>query len=383
MVEIITFIIDLLIIAGVVFAVLFIRKRLSQHPGRKYMPIAFFILFGIIIVASSATVIYSTKNLPKDYKTHISSKILIQPYDILKTPVSLVYADELQNNPSKSGAMLIKSGKVSFLHRIALVRMACHSIELQTYIYENDVTSRILMHEMKLAADRGVKVRILVDDNGLSSDTSDIMTLNYHPNIQVKVFNPYKYRSKILKYPQFLFNISRLNYRMHNKLFIVDSSAVIIGGRNIASNYFDDSSRLNFSDTDVLFIGKLAQDALASFNEYWTYHKSIPVDVFPNHNNPDELHILDKEITEKSIYYQQEQEILDKALELFIKSFNEKKFPVYWGSSKLIADSPAKAEGGNFTSPIIDAVDGLLLEAKKSIYISSAYLVPGKKGTND
>ena len=134
MVEIITFIIDLLIIAGVVFAVLFIRKRLSQHPGRKYMPIAFFILFGIIIVASSATVIYSTKNLPKDYKTHISSKILIQPYDILKTPVSLVYADELQNNPSKSGAMLIKSGKVSFLHRIALVRMACHSIELQTYI---------------------------------------------------------------------------------------------------------------------------------------------------------------------------------------------------------------------------------------------------------
>ena len=85
MVEIITFIIDLLIIAGVVFAVLFIRKRLSQHPGRKYMPIAFFILFGIIIVASSATVIYSTKNLPKDYKTHISSKILIQPYDILKT----------------------------------------------------------------------------------------------------------------------------------------------------------------------------------------------------------------------------------------------------------------------------------------------------------
>ncbi len=383
MVEIITFIIDLLIIAGVVFAVLFIRKRLSQHPGRKYMLIAFFILFGIIIVASSATVIYSTKNLPKDYKTHISSKILIPPYDILKTPVSLVYADELQNKPSKSGAMLIKSGKVSFLHRIALVRMARHSIELQTYIYENDVTSRILMHEMKLAADRGVKVRILVDDNGLSSDTSDIMTLNYHPNIQVKVFNPYKYRSKILKYPQFLFNISRLNYRMHNKLFIVDSSAVIIGGRNIASNYFDDSSRLNFSDTDVLFIGKLAQDALASFNEYWTYHKSIPVDVFPNHNNPDELHILDKEITEKSIYYQQEQEILDKALELFIKSFNEKKFPVYWGSSKLIADSPAKAEGGNFTSPIIDAVDGLLLEAKKSIYISSAYLVPGKKGTND
>lgn len=383
MVEIITGIIDLLIIAGVVFAVLFIRKRLKQHPWRRYMLIAFFILFGIIIVASSATVIYSTKNLPKDYKTRISSKIIIPPYDILKTPISMTYAEELKNNPTKSGAMLIKSGKVSFLHRIALVRMARHSIELQTYIYENDITSRILMHEMKLAADRGVKVRILVDDNGLSSDTSDIMLLNYHPNIQVKVFNPYEYRSKILKYPQFIFNISRLNYRMHNKLFIVDSSAVIIGGRNIASNYFDDSSRLNFSDTDVLFIGKLAQDALGSFDEYWNYHKSIPVDVFPNLNNPEELEILDREITAKSAYYQQEKEMFDAAIKFFLESFNEKKFPVYWGNSKLIADSPEKAEGGNFVSPIIGALDGLWLEAKKSVYISAAYFVPGKNGTQN
>ena len=148
------------------------------------MLIALLIIFSIIILASSATVIYSTKNLPKDYKKRISSKIIIPPFDILKTPISTVYEDELRSNPAKSGAILIKSGKVAFLHRIALVRMARHSIDLQTYIYENDVTSRILMHEMKLAADRGVKVRILVDDNGLSSDTSDIMTLNYQKEQQ-------------------------------------------------------------------------------------------------------------------------------------------------------------------------------------------------------
>ena len=383
MVEIITGIIDLLIIAGVIFAVFFIRKRLKYNTRRKYMLIAFFILFGIILVASSATVIYSTKNLPKDYKTRISSKIIIPPYDTLKTPVSMVYEEELKNNPSQSGAMLIKSGKVSFLHRIALVRMARHSIELQTYIYENDVTSRILMHEMKLAADRGIKIRILVDDHGLSSDTSDIMLLNYHPNIQVKVFNPYKYRSKILKYPQFLFNISRLNYRMHNKLFIVDNSAVIIGGRNIASNYFDDSTQLNFSDTDVLFIGKLAQDALDSFNEYWNYHKSIPVDVFPNHNNPEELNILDKEITAKTVYYQQEKEMFNAAIKLFIQGFNDKKFPIYWGSSKLMADNPEKTDGTGYISPIISALGGLWQETKKSVHISAAYFVPGKNGTKN
>ena len=288
-----------LIIAGlVIFAVLRIRKNLHAKKRSRYMLITFFIILGIVLIASSATVIYSTKNLPRDYKNKISAKIIIPPFNILDTPISSVYKDELIDNPKKSGAMLIKSGKVAFLHRIALVRMARYSVELQTYIYENDVTSRILMHELKMAADRGVKVRIIVDDNGLSSDTSDIMLLNYHPNIQVKIFNPYEYRSKILKYPQFLFNISRLNYRMHNKLFIVDGSAVIIGGRNVASNYFDDSAEMNFSDTDVLFIGKLAQDALGSFEEYFSYHKSIPVDVFPNHNNPKELEDLVNNIVE-------------------------------------------------------------------------------------
>ena len=381
MVEIITSIFQLIVAGLVIFAILRIRKRLSANKRSRYMLMAFFIVLGIILIASSATVIYSTKNLPRDYKNKISSKIIVPPFNILNTPISTVYKDELMQNPKKSGAMLIKSGKVAFLHRIALVRMAKYSIELQTYIYENDVTSRILMHELKLAADRGLKVRIIVDDNRLSSDTSDIMILNYHPNIQVKVFNPYKYRSKVLKYPQFLFNISRLNYRMHNKLFIVDGSAVIIGGRNVASNYFDDSADMNFSDTDVLFIGKLAQDALGSFDEYFNYHKSIPVDVFPNHNNPKELDNLVQDIVSKSVYYQQEKEIFNEAVNLFIESFNAKKLPIYWGNARLIADSPKKAEGGEHISPIIDALDGLWKETKKSIYISAAYFVPGKNGT--
>ncbi len=383
MVAFFTSLFQLIVVVLVMFAVIRIHKRLKTRKRSRYMLISFFIILGILLIASSATVIYSTKNLPRDYKNKISSKVIVPPFDVLNTPISSVYKDELINHPLKSGAMLIKSGKVAFLHRIALVRMARHSIELQTYIYENDVTSRILMHELKLAADRGVKVRIIVDDNGLSSDSSDIMILNYHPNIQVKVFNPYEYRSKVLKYPQFLFNISRLNYRMHNKLFIVDGSAVIIGGRNVASNYFDDNADMNFSDTDVLFIGKLAQDALGSFDEYFSYHKSIPVDVFPNHNNPNELEKLVNNIVSKSIYYQQEKEIFNEAVNLFIESFNAKKFPIYWGNARLIADSPLKAEGGEYVSPIIDALDGLWKETKQSIYISAAYFVPGKNGTAD
>ncbi len=382
MVTFITSIFQIMIAVLVIFMVVRIHKKNKHSKRGKYMFMAFVITLGIILIASSATVIYSTKNLPKDYKSKISSKIIIHPYNKLDTHISKVYYEQLKEKPAQSGAMLIKSGKVAFMHRIALVRMASHSIELQTYIYENDMTSRLLMHELKLAADRGVKVRIIIDDNGLSSDTSDIMTLNYHPNIQVKVFNPYKYRSKILKYPQFLFNISRLNYRMHNKLFIVDKSAVIIGGRNVASNYFDDNALMNFSDTDVLFIGKLASDAFDSFNEYWNYHKSIPVDVFPAHNNPEELTRLDKEIVDRSKYYHQEKEIYEEAIKYFIDAYTTKRFPIYWGNAKLIADSPEKAEGKH-DSPIIDAIEGLWSQVNKSLYISSAYLVPGKQGVQN
>lgn len=367
----------------VIIAVLRIRKRLRHNKRRQYMFIALIVITGIILIASSATVIYSTKNLPKDYKNRITSKIIIPPYDKCNTQISRIYSDELKLHPEQSGAMLIKSGVVAFIHRVALVRMAEHSIELQTYIYENDPVSRLLMYEMKKAADRGVKVRIIVDDNGLGSDTDDIMTLNYHPNIQVKVFNPYKYRSKILKYPQFLFNISRLNYRMHNKLFIVDNSAVIVGGRNIASNYFDDSSKMNFSDTDVLFIGRLAEDALQSFNEYWNYHKSIPVDVFPDKNNPDELTELSNQIEFMQMSTKHQTELYNKAIDYFIEEFKAKKFPIYWGNTKLIADKPEKAEGGNHTSPIIDAINGLWQHTQKSIYIAAAYFVPGKNGTRN
>lgn len=358
------------------------EKKPYNKKRRRLVFITFLILFGILLLSGSATVIYSTKNLPKDYKNAISN-VKINSFDPYQTDISKPFLQDFQNNPGKSGAILVKSGKLAFFHRIALVRMAKHSIELQTYIYENDPTSRLLMQEMKMAADRGVQVRIIVDDHGLSSDTDDIMTLNYHPNIHVKVFNPYKYRSKLLKYPQFLLNINRLNYRMHNKLFIVDNSAVIVGGRNIASNYFDESPKMNFSDTDVLFVGKIAQDAKASFNEYWDYHKSIPVDVFPNKDTPQELEELDKLRDFYMTAYKRKAQIYESEINMFIKNFNDKNFKIYWGGTKLIADKPSKAEGGHHVSPIIEALNGLWKETKKSIYIAAAYLVPGKEGANN
>ena len=144
-------------------------------------------------------------------------------YDPYQTPIAKCYSDELLRDENVSGATLIEDGLSAFVIRSAFARMATKTIDLQTYIYSNDFTSKVLIGELKNAADRGVKVRILLDDYGTNSDIADVILLNQHPNIEVKVFNTVRNRSKLLYYPQFLMDFNRLNSRMHNKLFIVDN----------------------------------------------------------------------------------------------------------------------------------------------------------------
>ena len=341
------------------------------------------VVVAVIFLGGCASVVHSTKNLPDDY-TEIADPPLNMPeFDVCSSNIGSVYSKELKDNPDGSGAVLIENGVYALLHRVALARMAKYTIELQTYIYENDLVSRLLMRELKAAADRGVIVRIIVDDNGLDSDHSDIMTLDYHPNIEVKVFNPFKYRSRALRYPQYAVDLPRVNYRMHNKLYIVDGIATIIGGRNVAANYFDANAVMNFSDTDVLFIGKIAKDSLESFNKYWDYHKSVPARAFPDQNKPHRLNEIDAEIAQMEVEHPVEYMKYQRLIDEFILHYNAKDYEIYWGNGTLIADNPDKSEGHGEKSPIMTALRYLWSITEKSVYISSAYLVPGMKGTQN
>lgn len=232
----------------------------------------------LFIFAGCSSIVASTKDIKEPSALQSNPPPIFDP---VKTAIGAPFAQKIKSNPKLTGGMLVSDGVDAFLHRAYLARMAEKSIILQTYIYKNDLASRILMHEIWLAAQRGVIVKMLIDDNGLDSDFSDIIALDTHPNIEVKIFNPYKNRSRILRYPEMVFDFNRINHRMHNKLFIVDDIALIIGGRNIADNYFDQHMNVNFVDTDVLFIGKASMDAKENFYEYWNFHRSIPVSLLP------------------------------------------------------------------------------------------------------
>ena len=258
---------------------------------------------------------------------HYSPKITDGDFDYnpYETPIAKCYIDELNSAPNISGATLIEDGLSAFVIRSAFARMATKTIDLQTYIYSNDFTSRVLIAELKNAADRGVKVRILLDDYGTKSDIVDVMLLNQHPNIEVKVFNTVSNRSKLLYYPQFLTDFNRLNSRMHNKLFIVDNVAYITGGRNVGSNYFFPETASNFSDTDVLFLGDMTRYATNSFNEYWNHHLSIPASVFPKAKSKRALRKLEKSFAELEKRSTEEVRRYNTVINLFFNYIN----PIY------------------------------------------------------
>lgn len=289
--------------------------------------------------------------------------------------------DSIQDSSTpKSGALLIADGSFAFLHRAALVRRAKFSLEIQTYIYKNDIASRVLMHEIWLAANRGVQVKMLVDDNGLDSDYSDIIALNNHPNIEVKIFNPYRNRIKLFRLPEMIFHFNRINRRMHNKLFIADSVGLIIGGRNIADNYFNNKEDVNFSDTDAFFIGDVAREARESFKDYWNYHRAIPVELLPSKRKMKKFMKNYNEIIAGLEADSSEWERYESAIVEFLRQYESRENTIYWGHARLVADEPSKIDAKIPTSKVYEALKQILPYTTDSMYISSAYLVPGKRG---
>ncbi len=296
-------------------------------------------------------------------------------YNPLETPIATIYQAELAR-PGISGATLIEDGLSAFVIRAAFARMATKTIDLQTYIYSNDFSSKVLVGELKNAADRGVKVRVLVDDYGTNSDIVDVMLLNQHPNIEVKVFNTVHNRAKILYYPQFLMDFNRLNSRMHNKLFVVDNIALITGGRNVGSNYFY---------PDVLYLGDMTHYATDSFNEYWNHHLAIPASVFPKARSKKATKKLEKSFEEIRQRAQSDIRAYDTIINMAQNEYRARGFDFSWGRGKFLADPPQKVEMSmrekeQYKGDIIETLQHLWNTTQDSVYLSAAYFVPGPGG---
>lgn len=155
-----------------------------------------------------------------------------------------------------------------------LARSAERSIDAQYYIWHDDLTGSLLFDELEAAAKRGIRVRLLLDDNNTVGMDEALAALNAHPNIEVRLFNPFRMRK--LRLLGFLTDFQRLNRRMHNKSFTVDNDVTIVGGRNIGDEYFGAGDGALFADLDVLTIGGVVDEVATDFDLYWESASAVP-----------------------------------------------------------------------------------------------------------
>lgn len=209
-----------------------------------------------------------------------------QPSQALPAQVSsfgaAILAQARNEGPGQSGFRLLSASDEAFGARAELIRAAEHSLDLQYYIVHDGLSTRALVHELLQAADRGVRIRILLDDTASDGKDPEIALLSAHPQVHIRVFNPLHLgrSTGLTRSLGRLFDLSRQHRRMHNKLWLADSSVAIVGGRNLGDEYFDAERTLNFTDIDLLAAGPVAEQLAHSFDQYWNSALSQPIERF-------------------------------------------------------------------------------------------------------
>jgi cardiolipin synthase C len=207
----------------------------------------------------------------------VTSVALAHPEE---TRLGAQFATASQAHDGTSGFRIITVGIDGFLARVQMIDAAERTLDLQYFIFRGDETGRLLTEALLRAADRGVRVRVLIDDGDTVAGDEQIIALDGHPAIEIRIFNPFAYRGhgRLRRHSEFLFNAPRLDYRMHNKLLVVDNAVALVGGRNIGNQYFQMDPESQFADDDVFSAGPIAAQLSATFDEYWNSQFAIPAE---------------------------------------------------------------------------------------------------------
>src|SRR5262245_8580764 len=205
------------------------------------------------------------------------------------TPIGHEIAQLAALHPGRSGGFsLLPGGRQAFTARVALADLAQKTLDLQYFLWEPDATGRILGDRLLRAADRGVRVRILLDDINLKQRDRSLAAFDVHPNIEIRIFNPFGSRDSHLA--GFMTDFDRVNHRMHNKLMVMDNAVAIVGGRNMADPYFEVDATSNFRDLDMAAVGPVVRDLSQVFDRFWNGPWSVPTGALrETPSNDDEL----------------------------------------------------------------------------------------------
>lgn len=297
------------------------------------------------------------------------------------TRLARAVAPLLDAHPEQCGIVPLREGRDAFAARAVLADAAERTLDVQYYIWHDDVSGRLLLDALRRAADRGVRVRLLLDDNNTRGLDAILSALNRHANVEVRLFNPFRHRR--LRWFDYLTDFARLNRRMHNKSFTADEQATIVGGRNVGDEYFDAGHDVMFVDLDVLAIGPVVTDVARDFDRYWHSASSHPVDRILRSTAVDD----DERLLEYLSRSRDDVEAVAYRDALgshcCVRDLLTSSLPFEWAPTVMVSDDPAKGLGhASDDTLLFTRIKHIFGRPEHELQLISPYFVPGTDGTD-
>jgi cardiolipin synthase C len=282
-------------------------------------------------------------------------------------------------HPGQSGIRALPDAHEAFAARVLLAHVAERTLDIQYYMWRKDTSGTLLLEAVREAADRGVRVRLLLDDNNTAGLDATLTALHAHPNIEVRLFNPFLFRgSRVIGY---LTDFSRLNRRMHNKSFTADNQATIIGGRNIGDEYFGATEGQLFIDVDVLAVGQVVSDVSTDFDRYWSSGSAYPLQlVVPPPTEPGAMDFSTSSMANAEqgpVAAAYPKAVRDTPL---VRELVERQLALEWAPTRMVSDDPAKALGMGEPQTVMPQLKNIIGDPAREFQLITAYFVPGETG---
>ena len=308
---------------------------------------------------------------PKSYST-----VIIDTND---TSLSKAAADWVEAHDGLSGFYPLTQGMDALGVRLRLAEKAEKSIDLQYFLMKSDTAGSVMANALLKAADRGVRVRFLIDDLFTTVSDRIFLLLNQHDNIEVRIFNPVSRRG--ISGLNFVADFNQANRRMHNKSFTVDNVVSVVGGRNIADEYFQLKTDSVFVDFDVLAGGPIAADISRSFDEYWNHSRAVPVEQLADSPKEEDLETVRAAVADEldDIYATVFEKALDSHL---LQDLIAGRQSLYAAPARVVSDIPDKLVNkvDEAYMRLVREVGEVVINAEREVILISPYYVPGDRG---
>jgi len=295
-----------------------------------------------------------------------------------------VIASKIVAHPGQTGFKLITTGKDSLLFRLAMIEAAQRSLDIQYYIIEDDMTGKLVLQALQTAADRGVRVRILMDDLNMRGSDTTWPLLNANPHIEIRIFNPFATRDEPLftRISDVFTGLGQFSKRMHNKVMIADNQVAITGGRNVGDEYFDASSDFNFHDVDVLAVGEIVPHISKSFDQYWNNKESFPIAALHSLKADSKILSSFREHLQSHWQKKMQDDTITEPSPLTEQLKND-RIALLWANAELAEDNPSKIDlpKAATDSKPANRLDNIAANTHHEFMIVSPYFVPGDEGT--